>query len=207
MWGFIRNCISRLYHNPSFLIALVTAIVLVFQTCNISKQTGLYEENLQAEQKPILFQGVGEYQEIILDGHQLIVSEHCINLGKLPAYNVTFRYAIRVNSEYPSDFFESEMLTDSLYHNILFPGVPRIDTISITIDTNADSLSKRSIAYLMYQRNMKEYIHYWIEYEDIAGRFYVLQQTFGLHGREDSTFYWSQEFAKELEYDSREDAI
>ena len=109
------------------------------------------------------------------------------------------RYAVRRNPEYPFSYFQEEMEGDSVWQNIIFPGIPRMDTLSITVETYVESLTIEELAYEMYEEKMPIYIHYWIEYEDISNRFYILQQTFGLHGTQDSTLQWSQDYARDIE--------
>ena len=181
--------------NPQFTIVVVTAAALIWQNCTIRRQVNLYEAELKAEQKPIIDCGVGEYHESIFLNNQLIVTKHIVNIGDLPAYNITRRSAIRRSPEYPLQHFTDLMNEDSLYRNILLPRIPRIDTLSIEIDTSCGEMTKEEFAYELCDNDYHVYIHFWTEYEDVADRFYVLQQTFELHGRADSTLFWSQYYA------------
>lgn len=187
--------------NAKFLIALITAAALIWQNCTLRKQVNLHKIELQAEQKPIIYRGVGEYQESEFLNNKLIVTEHIVNIGGLPAYNVTRRYSIINSPEYPMQHFIDLMNEDSLYRNILLPGIPRIDTISIDILTNCGEVTKEQFAYELFENNDHVYIHFWTEYKDIAARFYVLQQTFELHGRSDSTLFWSAYHAVDEEFE------
>ncbi|MHA1613663.1 MAG: hypothetical protein ACTSYJ_02395 [Candidatus Thorarchaeota archaeon] len=185
--------------NPALFLSLVTAYALIWQNINIGKQVTLYENELQFEQKPILDHSIGEIEASRWDNGRLIVTEHVLNRGRLPAYNIVRRYSIRSDNAYPLTHFQAETEEDSIWHNILSTGIPRFDTLSIDIETNANVESIEDLARIMDQTELDVYVHYWVEYEDVSQRGYVLRQTFRLTGTPAGILRWSQEYAQEFE--------
>lgn len=200
---FIWLIFVRLWKDPAFLIAVVTAFVLLRQNDLLSRELNLLEQNVRYEQKPMINLTLGYMTETTVYNNALSATRSILNIGKLPAYNINLRWATRRSDEYPNEFFEEGMQDDSIYFNILYPGTPWLDNQRITLDSNVNSLTTKEIAYEMYSEDLIFYIHYWLEYQDISGRFYVLQETISLHGSSDSTLFWSQDYARDIDYSER----
>ncbi len=197
---YIRILIIKLWKDPAFLIAVITAYVLIQQNGLLSGEIALLEQDVKYEQKPIVNLMLGYANMTTIEAGSLLSARSVMNIGKLPAYNINLRWATRTTEEYPYEHFEQGMEDDSLYFNILFPGIPWLDDQRISFNTNVDYLSVKDMAITMFQENMVFYVHYWLEYQDISGRQYVLQETISLQGSNDSTIVCGQTFARDIEY-------
>lgn len=198
----LRASLHGIKNNAGFLIADVTAIALIWQTCSLNKSVELYKSELQSEQKPIILHMLGYSEPIRLQDSCLIATELLQNIGKMPAYNLQWHHAIRNDSLYPVKHFDELISLSAPSRNILNPGIPILDEIRITFASNQEWTSTKELAYYMYENEIVTYMHYCIYYNDIADRSYILRETFGLYGASDSTFKWHQEYATETEQEA-----
>lgn len=199
LFGVFLKIIRKLKNNIALFLSLITAIALIWQTCNLSKSVELYQEELQSEQKPIILHMLGYSTPTRLQDSSLIVTEILQNIGSMPAHNLAWHHAVRNDSEYPFDHFDEIISTSSPSRNILNPGIPIVDEISVSFNTNHEWSSLSELAYYMYSNNVVTYVHFCVYYNDIASRSYILRETFGLYGNSDSTLEWHQEYATETE--------
>lgn len=195
----LRSSLQGIKNNAALVIAVVTAIALIWQTCSLNKSVELYKSELQSEQKPIILHILGYSESIRLQDSCLIATELLQNIGKMPAYNLEWHHAIRNNSSYPVQYFDELLSSSPPSRNILNPGIPILDEIRITFSSNQEWTSTKELAFYMHENEIVIYIHYCIYYNDITDRSYILRESFGLYGASDSTFKWHQEYATETE--------